>query len=225
MNFNPHAQEKNKEATVYVGNLDERVTESLLWELMLQAGPVANVTIPKDRVTQQHQGYGFVEFMTQQDAEYSVKIMNMVKLFNKPVKVNKASSDKKDTDVGANLFVGNLAPEVDEQILLDTFSSFGQMAAPPLVSRDGGTGLSRGFGFISFDNFDSSDAAIEGMNGSWLSNKQISVSYAFKKNGRGEKHGSSAERLLAAQAKKKELEESSKIFGVDTNPLLFQNNF
>jgi hypothetical protein len=28
------------DATVYIGNLDERVTDSLVWELMLQAGPV-----------------------------------------------------------------------------------------------------------------------------------------------------------------------------------------
>jgi splicing factor 3B subunit 4 len=34
--------ERNQEATVYIGNLDERCTESLIWELMLQAGPVGN---------------------------------------------------------------------------------------------------------------------------------------------------------------------------------------
>ena len=28
------------DATVYVGGLDEKVTESLLWELFLQAGPI-----------------------------------------------------------------------------------------------------------------------------------------------------------------------------------------
>lgn len=32
--------ERNQEATVYIGNLDERCTDSLVWELMLQAGPV-----------------------------------------------------------------------------------------------------------------------------------------------------------------------------------------
>lgn len=32
--------ERNQEATIYIGNLDDRCTESLVWELMLQAGPV-----------------------------------------------------------------------------------------------------------------------------------------------------------------------------------------
>lgn len=38
----------------------------------------------------------------------------MIKMFGKPIRVNKASSDKKSAEVGANLFVGNLDPEVDE---------------------------------------------------------------------------------------------------------------
>lgn len=45
-----------KDATVYVGGLDEKVSEPLLWELFLQAGPVVNTHMPKDRVTGQHQG-------------------------------------------------------------------------------------------------------------------------------------------------------------------------
>lgn len=46
------------DATVYVGGLDEKVSEPLLWELFLQAGPVVNTHMPKDRVTGQHQGEG-----------------------------------------------------------------------------------------------------------------------------------------------------------------------
>ena len=43
--------------------------------------------------------------------------------------------------------------------------------------------------------------AIENMNGQFFGGKQISVQYAFKKDGKGERHGTQAERLLAAQAK------------------------
>ena len=76
-----------------------------------QAGPVVNVHMPKDRVTMQHQGYGFVEFLSEDDADYSIKIMNMIKLFGKPVRVNKASAHQKNLDVGANIFIGkNVAP-------------------------------------------------------------------------------------------------------------------
>lgn len=40
----PHERTRNQEATVYVGNLDEKVTDSLVWELMTQAGPVGKST-------------------------------------------------------------------------------------------------------------------------------------------------------------------------------------
>ena len=40
-----HGADRNAEATVYVGNLDTQVTEELLWELFLQAGPVTNVYV------------------------------------------------------------------------------------------------------------------------------------------------------------------------------------
>lgn len=40
------------------------------------------------------------------------------------------------------------------------------------------------------------------MNGQYLMNKAITVQYAFKKDGKGERHGTEAERTLAQQAKK-----------------------
>jgi hypothetical protein len=47
----PKGEDRNQEATIYVGNVDERATEALIWELFLQAGPVVNVFLPKDRVS------------------------------------------------------------------------------------------------------------------------------------------------------------------------------
>lgn len=127
-------REQDKEATVYIGNLDERVTDSLVWELMLQAGRIVNVHLPKDRVTQTHQGYGFVEFISEEDAEYAARIMNQVRLYGKPIRVNKASADKQKTvEIGAELFVGNLDPMVTEQVLYDTFSRFGTLLSLPKV--------------------------------------------------------------------------------------------
>ena len=103
---------------------------------MLQAGRIVNVHLPKDRVTQTHQGYGFVEFISEEDAEYAARIMNQVRLYGKPIRVNKASADKQKTvEVGAELFIGNLDPMVSEQTLYDTFSRFGSLISAPKVSR------------------------------------------------------------------------------------------
>lgn len=53
--------------------------------------------MPKDRVTQSHQGYGFVEFLGEDDADYAIKIMNMIKLYGKPIRVNKVRENWKLT--------------------------------------------------------------------------------------------------------------------------------
>ena len=45
--------------------------------------------MPKDRVTSIHQNYGFIEFLSEADAEYAIKILNMIKIFGKPIRVNK----------------------------------------------------------------------------------------------------------------------------------------
>ena len=205
--------DQDKDSTLYVGNLDERVTDAIVWELMNQAGPVVNVHLPKDRVTQIHQGYGFVEFASERDADYAAKIVNQIRVWGKPVRVNKASADRRglggvdangapgQQGVGAELFVGSLDSMVDEKMLFETFSRFGPLVAPPKISRDDAN-LSKGFGFISYASFEASDDAIANMNGQYLMNKEVTIQYAYKKDGKGERHGDAAERALAAQAKK-----------------------
>ncbi|POG74435.1 hypothetical protein GLOIN_2v1453797 [Rhizophagus irregularis DAOM 181602=DAOM 197198] len=111
-----------------------------------------------------------------------MQIMNQIKLYGKPIRVNKVTLGKKNLDVSASLFIGNLDSGIGEKMLYDTFSTF-----------DPDTGNSKGYGFISYDNFDSSDAAIDAMmNGQYLMNIPITVSYAFKKDGKGERHRSAA---------------------------------
>ncbi|EPY53304.1 RNA-binding protein Sap49 [Schizosaccharomyces cryophilus OY26] len=195
-------EEKNQEATIYLGNLDERVTDSILFELCLQAGPVGNIHIPRDRVRNSHNGFGFCEFVNERDAEYACQIFNQIKLYGKPLRINKSSQDKNvGSLVGANLFIGNLDPLVDERVLYDTFSALGQLIKAPQIVRDE-NGRSKGYGFVNFDSFDTADAAIEAMNNQFLMNKPITVSYAYKREGKGERHGDLAERKLAAAAKK-----------------------
>ena len=57
-----------------------------------------------------------------QGTSYAIKVLNRIKLFGKPIRVNAASKDNDTIDVGANIFVGNLDPEVDEKLLYDTFT-------------------------------------------------------------------------------------------------------
>ncbi len=41
----------------------------------------------------------------------------------------------KSLDVGANVFIGNLDPEIDEKLLYDIFSAFGVILQTPKVRK------------------------------------------------------------------------------------------
>jgi splicing factor 3B subunit 4 len=124
-----------------------------------------------------------------------------VRLFGRPIRVNKSNRESRSADIGANLFVGNLDHDVDESLLQSTFAVFGQLLGQPKVMREPETGRSRGFAFISFDTFEAADAAIGTMNGQYIGGRPITVSFALKKDGKGERHGTETERMLAAQSR------------------------
>eukprot|EP01065_Artemidia_motanka_P038544 TRINITY_DN47398_c0_g1_i1.p1 TRINITY_DN47398_c0_g1~~TRINITY_DN47398_c0_g1_i1.p1 ORF type:complete len:339 (+),score=105.60 TRINITY_DN47398_c0_g1_i1:67-1017(+) len=193
-------EERNEYATVHVRNLDGRCDEEMLWELMLQAGPLVNVKIPKDTVSSETRGFAFVEYKTEVDADYAIKVLNMVKLFGKPLRMSIASQNANlaPIDVGANVYIGGLDPDVDEKILHDTFSAFGGILSQPKVMRDPETGNSKGFGFINFDSYEAADQAIACMNNQFLLGRKISLTYALKKDGR-ERYGSDADRSALQQ--------------------------
>lgn len=192
---------RNRDNSVFIGNLDDKMTEDILWELFTQVGPVVSCHIPRDKQTGEALNFGFVDFTNEVDAEYATKVLNMVKVFDRTIKVNKAG-ERKQLDVGAKIFIGNLAPEVDEKMLYDTFSAFGSIIGSPKVvaGEDNGMGgEARGYAFITFESFNASDLAIECMNQQYFCNRVVQVSYAIKKDSNGERHGSEAERYMAAQ--------------------------
>ena len=71
------------------GNLDDRVNERILYEVMVQAGPVVDMYIPRDRESQKHKGYGFAEYDTEESAQYAVNLFsNLLNLFDRPVRIS-----------------------------------------------------------------------------------------------------------------------------------------
>lgn len=176
----------------------------MLWELFTQCGPVASVSLPRDRVSGKHQSYGFIEFRYERDADYATKIMNMIKLFEQPINIKMSREGTKTHDIGANIFIGNLDEAIDEDMLYNTFGMFGGMVKQPKIPSDAETGKRRNFGLVFYDSFEASDNAISAMNGQFLGARQITVQYAYKQDSPGQRHGSQAERLLAAEVKKQQ---------------------
>lgn len=68
----PEVEEDDQDArTLFIANISEKVTEELLYELMLQAGPIEEIRIPKDRETKKQKTFGFIQFKHRCAVEYA----------------------------------------------------------------------------------------------------------------------------------------------------------
>eukprot|EP00106_Octopus_bimaculoides_P018937 XP_014786379.1 PREDICTED: CUGBP Elav-like family member 1-A isoform X15 [Octopus bimaculoides] len=82
---------------------------------------------------------------------------------------------------GANLFIYHLPQEFSDQDLMQTFIPFGNVVSAK-VFIDKQTNLSKCFGFVSFDNPLSAQAAIQAMNGFQIGMKRLKVQLKRPKN-------------------------------------------
>jgi splicing factor 3B subunit 4 len=90
----------NPASTVYVGNLDERVSERVLYDILIQAGRVVDLYIPKDKETERAKGFAFAEYESEEAAEYAVKLFSgLVTLYNRTLKFAISGKDKPSTNL------------------------------------------------------------------------------------------------------------------------------
>ncbi|USN46614.1 MAG: RNA-binding protein [Pseudobdellovibrionaceae bacterium] len=78
------------------------------------------------------------------------------------------------------VYVGNLPYEASEQELEQLFSQSGEVISVAII-KDRDTGRSKGFGFVEFQEKNSSDNAISEFDGHELHGRKIRVSEAREK--------------------------------------------
>ena len=75
------------------------------------------------------------------------------------------------------LFVGNLSWDTDEESLRSAFAQHGNVSEVRVIT-DRETGRSRGFAFVTMEDGDQAQTAIEAMNGSLLQGRPLRVNVA-----------------------------------------------
>ncbi|XP_024009043.1 glycine-rich RNA-binding protein 6, mitochondrial [Eutrema salsugineum] len=84
----------------------------------------------------------------------------------------------------SKLFVGGLSPTTDVDLLKDVFSRFGKIVDAVIIS-DRESGVSKGFGFITYDSIDAANTAMQYMNEQELDGRIIGVNAADQGGGGG----------------------------------------
>jgi RNA recognition motif-containing protein len=79
-----------------------------------------------------------------------------------------------------NIYVGNLNYKVSEDDLVSVFEDYGSVESARIIT-DKFSGRSKGFGFVTMENDDEAQKAIEELNGTTFSNREMVVNEARPK--------------------------------------------
>ncbi|XP_042408023.1 RNA-binding protein 208-like isoform X3 [Zingiber officinale] len=166
--------------SVYVGNIHQNVTESLLAEVFQSVGPLEGCKL----IRKEKSSFGFVDYHDRRSAALAIMSLHGRQIYGQAIKVNwaYASGQREDTSGHYHIFVGDLSPEVTDATLFACFSVYPN-CSDARVMWDNKTGRSRGFGFVSFRNQQDAQNAINDMTGKWLGSRQIRCNWATKTTG------------------------------------------
>ncbi|KAI0983198.1 hypothetical protein GJ496_005544 [Pomphorhynchus laevis] len=175
MTFNTNAMVSTYPmASLYIGDLHPNVDETLLFSRFSTAGPVVSIRVCRDLLTRKSLGYAYVNFQQPADAERVLDTMNFDVLHGQPIRIMWSQRDPslRKSGVG-NIFIKNLAKDIDNKALYDTFSVFGNILSCKIMHNC--DGKSRGFGFVHFECQEAANSAIAQVNGMKLKGKQVFV--------------------------------------------------
>ncbi|KAK2727403.1 ELAV-like protein 2 isoform X2 [Artemia franciscana] len=146
-----------------VNYLPQTMTQEEIRSLFGSIGEVESCKLIRDKVTGQSLGYGFVNYHRIEDADKAINTLNGLRLQNKTIKVSFARPSS-ETIKGANLYVSGLPKNMTQQDIEQLFAPFGKIITSRILC-DNITGLSKGVGFIRFDQRCEAERAISKLNG------------------------------------------------------------
>ncbi|KAK0602983.1 hypothetical protein LWI29_000138 [Acer saccharum] len=177
--------------TLWIGDLQYWVDENYLTSCFAHTGEVISIKIIRNKITGQPEGYGFVEFVSHAAAERVLQGYNGTPMpgTEQPFRLNWASFGigEKRPDAGPehSIFVGDLAPDVTDYLLQETFRAQYPSVRGAKVVTDPNTGRSKGYGFVKFLDENERNRAMTEMNGVLCSTRPMRISAATPKKTTG----------------------------------------
>merc|ERR1719445_1836681 len=155
--------EGDRKTNLIVNYLPQTMTQEEIRSLFSSIGEVESCKLIRDKVTGQSLGFGFVNYQQADDATKAIQTLNGLRLQNKTIKVSYARPSS-EAIKGANLYVSGLPKHLAQPDLERLFASCGNIITSRILC-DNITGLSKGVGFIRFDQRVEAERAITKLNG------------------------------------------------------------
>jgi len=182
-------------SNVYIKNLNTEVSEEELNKLVTEFGEVTSCVIMKDDKGNS-KGFGFVNFKETEGASKCVEALQGKEHKGKTLYAGRAQKKterqamlkQKFDEVrqeriakyqGMNLYVKNLADEVDDDLLRSEFTAFGTITSAKVMRDD--KGKSKGFGFVCYSSHEEATRSVTEMNGKMVKGKPLYVALAQRK--------------------------------------------
>eukprot|EP00656_Telonema_subtile_P008330 TRINITY_DN138_c0_g1_i2.p1 TRINITY_DN138_c0_g1~~TRINITY_DN138_c0_g1_i2.p1 ORF type:complete len:480 (-),score=156.11 TRINITY_DN138_c0_g1_i2:47-1486(-) len=182
-------------ASLYVGDLLPEITEANLCDIFNQVGPVQSIRVCRDAVTRRPLGYAYVNFRMMQDAERALDTMNYSLIRGHPCRIMWSHRDPslRKSNKG-NIFIKNLDKSIDNKMLYDTFSTFGNILSCKIATDE--DNKSKGYGFVHYEDESSCQAATEKVNGKMLKDKIVYVGPFKSRREREDEQGGPLEQVF-----------------------------
>lgn len=147
---------------------------------------VLSIKVIRNKITGQPEGYGFVEFNSHAVAERILQSYNGTQIPGTEVtfRLNWASfgiGERRDAGPEHSIFVGDLAPDVTDYLLQETFRTHYPSVRGAKVVTDPNTGRTKGYGFVKFADENERNRAMTEMNGMYCSTRPMRISAATPK--------------------------------------------
>ncbi|KAM0868389.1 hypothetical protein ACQ4PT_041373 [Festuca glaucescens] len=174
--------------TLWIGDLQYWMDENYIYGCFASTGEVQSVKLIRDKLTGQLQGYGFVEFVSHAAAERVLTTFNgqMMPNVEMQYRLNWASAgEKRDDSPDYTIFVGDLAADVTDYMLQETFRVHYPSVKGAKVVTDKMTMRPKGYGFVKFGDPAEQARAMTEMNGMPCSSRPMRIGPAANKKTTG----------------------------------------
>eukprot|EP01035_Chromulina_nebulosa_P017319 gene17319-22860_t len=137
------------DTNLIINYLPHDMKDSELRDLFNEHGDIIMCKIVREKVTKRSLGYGFVKYLTEEQAQDAITKKHGLQLGNKKLKVAIARPSS-DIIKNSKLYVTNIPPIATDDIIVDLFSQYGKIIEHRIVRRTHCKNSDNGVCFIQY---------------------------------------------------------------------------